>query len=555
MRCKIERLAFITLMGGVLGSPGCSPLEFLGTPVIESVSPDRIVARYGNLQVTITGRNFVQGSQLLFDDEARPTTVVNSGRLTADITDADLMDPRTVFLVVENPATDPSGTTARSDPAEFTILPEPQVSTIEVEPDGQSVAVGGVVALTATLHYDDGSVEDGTDVVTWESENDAIATVVDGVVTGVAKGTVKIFARSQGVEGWVTVHVVDQPSSNVVEDLYVATDRGIESFVYDAAGASVTRGLTYSMTVPPRTVISVDETRVIAPLIGLDAQVAVFERDESTGELTAAPGSPEDVEGNSINTAAFNARRGIAAFGTLQNPQSIRFYHLEPSSPYFIKLAGPWDNETFYATDIEYLEGLSGADLWYATQTFSIAGWRHNADDTFTEVAGSGDASRTQIVDLAIDRSGSGCAYGVGRDGIDGISVDLSDGAISWVPGFPLNTHGGRTAIILDDGSKVYIGDFDGSEIHGYTREPNCQLKEIPGSPFQTGLPVIERIVLGKLQVIWAVGFDPNAATGQPTDYIQGFKILADGTIVPVDPPTATDGGFGRVLLPMTRTF
>lgn len=90
-----------------------------------------------------------------------------------------------------------------------------------------TVYVGETLALNATSN-----VEGAT--ITYESENPAIATVsTSGVVTGVAEGTVKVYARIAGVEGQYTD--AERYCNVTVSTKPVATD-GTEVFIFSELG-------------------------------------------------------------------------------------------------------------------------------------------------------------------------------------------------------------------------------------------------------------------------------------------------------------------------------
>lgn len=64
----------------------------------------------------------------------------------------------------------------------------PAVTSLNVTPATDSIAVGEITALTATATYDDLSTADVTNSATWGTSNAARATVEYGYVTGVATG-------------------------------------------------------------------------------------------------------------------------------------------------------------------------------------------------------------------------------------------------------------------------------------------------------------------------------------------------------------------------------
>jgi len=68
--------------------------------------------------------------------------------------------------------------------------PKVEVESVTLDKSVVTIAVGETATLTATVN------PEGAAVVTWESENPAVATVNDGVVTAVAEGTSLIVAKA-----------------------------------------------------------------------------------------------------------------------------------------------------------------------------------------------------------------------------------------------------------------------------------------------------------------------------------------------------------------------
>ena len=70
------------------------------------------------------------------------------------------------------------------------------------------VAVGSTIKLTATVVYTNSTQVYATPVITWKSTDTDIATISNGIVTGVKAGTVAIMAiNSDGSIGLCTVKV------------------------------------------------------------------------------------------------------------------------------------------------------------------------------------------------------------------------------------------------------------------------------------------------------------------------------------------------------------
>ncbi len=72
---------------------------------------------------------------------------------------------------------------------------------------GNVLSAGQQVQLTAEARYSDERTVDVTSAATWRSENVAVATVVGGLVTGVAGGNVNIVATFEGASGTISIAV------------------------------------------------------------------------------------------------------------------------------------------------------------------------------------------------------------------------------------------------------------------------------------------------------------------------------------------------------------
>src|SRR5205814_1581196 len=88
------------------------------------------------------------------------------------------------------------------------------VSTVSVSPASDSVNVGLVRTFTAVARNSSGTPL--TRAFTWTTSSAAVATVVNGVVSGVSAGTATITASADGVQGTAAVKVLAIVSSVAV---------------------------------------------------------------------------------------------------------------------------------------------------------------------------------------------------------------------------------------------------------------------------------------------------------------------------------------------------
>ena len=94
-----------------------------------------------------------------------------------------------------------------------------KVTSVAVSPTSLNLEVGQTGTLTATVKPDDATNK----TVTWTTSNDKVATVVNGVVTAVGKGTATITAAADGKTATCTV-TVKVPACNHSEDKLTHVD-------------------------------------------------------------------------------------------------------------------------------------------------------------------------------------------------------------------------------------------------------------------------------------------------------------------------------------------
>ena len=175
----------------------------------------------------------------------------------------------------------------------FMITVTSPVASVVVTPSQLSMKVGDTLTLTATAKDANGNVLSGLPV-TWSSDNSAVATVVNGLVTAIGVGTATITAKMQCVSGTASVTVKPPVASVVVTpsqpSMKVGDTLTLTATAKDANG-NVLTGLPITW--------SSDNTAVATVVNGLVAAVGV-----GTSTITA---TVEGVSGAAIVTVTINA--------------------------------------------------------------------------------------------------------------------------------------------------------------------------------------------------------------------------------------------------------
>ena len=127
-------------------------------PTLTSLSQNTATAGDPGFTLTLTGGGFVNGSSVLFDGIAQPTTFVNGTTLEVMVTAAQLAAAGTFNVTVFNPA--PGGGTSAALP--FTVNnPVPTITSLT-----PALAAAGSPGLTLTV---DGSNFVNGSIVTWDT--------------------------------------------------------------------------------------------------------------------------------------------------------------------------------------------------------------------------------------------------------------------------------------------------------------------------------------------------------------------------------------------------
>ncbi len=136
-----------SLFSGTSGSNGSSGSGGGATnpvPALSAVNPATAMAGTGDIAITVTGNNFVTGSQISFNKLSISTQFVDDKTLTAKIPGADVTASGSYPITVANPT--PGGGTSAS--IDFAVInPSPAVTTVA---PAMVVLNGGPAMITLT---------------------------------------------------------------------------------------------------------------------------------------------------------------------------------------------------------------------------------------------------------------------------------------------------------------------------------------------------------------------------------------------------------------------
>jgi uncharacterized protein YjdB len=174
------------------------------------------------------------------------------------------------------------------------------VETVEISPAAPEVETGGTLQLAATLRDAEGNAIDGREVF-WSSENEAVVRVSpSGMLTGVATGTARVAASSEGKSTVATVTVgVPSVASVVVAPALVRVpvraSLQLQATPYDRSGRALTgRAITWTSSDP--SVVAVDAAGVItSQRPGTATVTATSAGQQGRSEVTVIAGAATRV--------------------------------------------------------------------------------------------------------------------------------------------------------------------------------------------------------------------------------------------------------------------
>lgn len=189
--------------------------------------------------------------------------------------------------------------------ASVTVTPTP-VAAVTVDPTSMSLEVGESATATAVARDAGGNPLDGR-AITWSSDDAAVASVQDGVVTGVGAGTTDVHAVVDGQSASLSVvvqatqpppppavAVVEVTPASVTIDVGKAAQLSVETRGED--GAVLDRPVTWSSADP--SIATVDQNGRVKGVSGGTATISA-ESEGVVGSATVtvrtAPGPSVDV--------------------------------------------------------------------------------------------------------------------------------------------------------------------------------------------------------------------------------------------------------------------
>jgi uncharacterized protein YjdB len=237
---------------------------------------------------------------------------------SSDATKATVSSTGLVTGVAPGAVTITAGAEGKSGTSSITIKPKP-VGAVILSPAQVSVEVGATRQLTAQVTDEAGNVLTGRPV-SFVSDNVSVATVSgSGLVTGVAVGTAKITATSEGKSGTADLAVTPVPVSTVeispgTSDLTIGQSTTLAAVAKDAKG-NVLTGRTVVWTSGAPTVATVSATGVVtavgagsavifATIEGKIGTATVNVRQLSVTSVTVAPASNNIAVNASVQLGA-----------------------------------------------------------------------------------------------------------------------------------------------------------------------------------------------------------------------------------------------------------
>ncbi len=242
-------------------------------PVLYNLTPTSTVAGGVDFTLLLTGKDFVDGSEVRWNGTARTTTFINSTQLSATISAADIATPGVYTVTVYTPA--PGG--GVSNELDFTVIaPNPEPVLYNLTPT--STVAGGVdftLLLTGKDFVDGSEVrwEGAARTTTFINSTQLSATIsaADIAVPGVYTVTVYTPAPGGGVSNELDFTVIAPNPEPVLYNLTpTSTVAGGVDFTLLLTGKDFVDGSEVRWEGAGRTTTYINSTQLSATINALD---------------------------------------------------------------------------------------------------------------------------------------------------------------------------------------------------------------------------------------------------------------------------------------------
>ena len=341
----------------------------------------------------------------------------------------------------------------------------PVLQYVTITPPTGTTSVSGTFQFTAQAYYSNGSVQDGTSLVTWASSNTSVATIVaGGLATGVGAGTTSITATAAGIADASPTLTVNAPVSVSVSPQTTATGTG-QTVSFTANVTNGKSGVTWtasagtvdvngnfvapvgpqSMTVTVTATSKDDTTKSASATVNVVAP-GVFAKTNNVqvAQYTTSPAAPADVSVQFGLDSTYGLTTWTQAVPAGGGPVSLFVAGMKQSTVYHMRGV------------IQFADGTQFDD---ADQTFTTGALPANLVPTITTTttAGMTPQSGVELLDLT---SIGPTAH------IPAVVVTDLDGNVLWAYQPTLPGAGPNPVKLLPNGHFLitYSGQPDGND-------------------------------------------------------------------------------------------
>ncbi len=284
-------------------------------PAITTISPNTAVENSAGFVLTVNGSNFVNGSTVRWDGQARQTTFVSATQLTAQILASDLQGTGQASVTVFNPA--PGGGTSNVASFNITSGQNPAPTLTSISPTSANAgAAAFVLTANGTNFVASSKVRwNGQDLnTTFVSATQLTAQVTANLIASAGTTQVTVFTPTPG--GGVTtalnftINAAQNPITTVSAASFLGANLAPESIVA-GFGVNLATGVEIASTVPlPTTLLGTKVT--VKDSAGTSRDASLFFVAPTQINYQVPPGT---AEGNAMVTVTIN--NNVVAMGTL----------------------------------------------------------------------------------------------------------------------------------------------------------------------------------------------------------------------------------------------